>query len=149
MLTLIHVSADFGRLKETVRSRLVGPEPLFTWGAVSDRPNARQSACRVWVTAAGIDWDSGWVETAEQSLRYAGPALPEGEPARVRIAIRDDAGNESAPYDVTVYNAAVEWKAGWIGLDGAKPGETVYLRRELQLERAPASAVDSPGATNS
>ena len=141
MLKLTNVSADYGRLKESVRSRLTGPQPLFSWGAVSDRPNARQTACRLRVQAAGNVWDSGWIETDEQSLRYAGPALPEGEPAEVTIDIRDNAGQESEPYAVTVYNASVDWQAGWIGLDGAKPGETVYLRRAFRIGKPLASAV--------
>ena len=141
MLALINVSADYNRLKESVRARLVGPAPLFSWGAVSDRPNARQSACRVCVETTGQAWDSGWVETEEQSLQYAGEPLPEGEPARVNIAIRDDAGNESLPYTATVYNAYVDWKAGWIGDKDAKPGETVYLRRDFPVGQGLASAV--------
>lgn len=143
MFRLKNVSVNYGRLQESVRTRLVdGSKPaIFTWGAVSDRKNALQSACRVRVHGGNLDWDSGWVEKKEQEMRYGGPALPEAVPLSLEIQIRDDAGNVSLPYAAVFYNASVEWKAGWIGAAQDEKGRTVYLRREFRVEREVASAV--------
>jgi len=143
MFRLTNVSLNYGRLRGRVRSRYFdgSQPPVFSWGALSDRKDAAQSECRVHVEACGVSWDSGWVKSCEQSLRYAGAALPEGEPIHLTINVRDNAGNESEPYSATVYNAFVEWKAGWIGAAENAPGRTVYLRREFCLDRPVRCAV--------
>ncbi|MBQ9544061.1 MAG: family 78 glycoside hydrolase catalytic domain, partial [Clostridia bacterium] len=141
MFRLINVSADHGRIKDDPRSRLCGPLPLFSWGAVSDIPCSKQSACRLQVKAGDNEWDSGWIKTNRQSLRYAGAPLSEGDPVRIRLVIRDDKGNISEPYEAVVYNAEVAWCADWIGLFKENKGETVYLRREFCVEKKVTSAV--------
>lgn len=142
MFRLTNVSINYGRLKESVRTRMIdGSVPvIFSWGAVSSRPDAVQSACRVRVKGYGLCWDSGWVEQKEQSLRYTGKALPEARPISLEIQIKDDAGQESLPYSDVFYNAAVEWKADWIGENPHEPSRAVYLRRELSIDRPIASA---------
>ena len=52
MLQLINVSANYGRLKKCIRTRLVeaGSPLVLTWGARGDRENALQSACRATLT---------------------------------------------------------------------------------------------------
>ena len=141
MLQLTNVSVNYGRLKESVRTRLIeaGASATFTWGALSDRSDAYQSACRARLSGDGLAWDSGWVEQRAQELRYEG-ALPEGTPIALTLQIRDDAGEESELYTNVFYNAGVEWKAGWIGAAEDEPGRTVYLRREFSIDRPVASA---------
>ena len=141
MLQLTNVSVNYGRLKESVRTRLIeaGATTTFSWGALSDRSDAFQSACRARLSGEGLAWDSGWVEQRAQELRYEG-ALPEGTPIALTLQIRDDAGEESALYTNVFYNASVEWKAGWIGAAEDEPGRTVYLRREFSIDRPVASA---------
>ena len=72
MLQLTNVSVNYGRLKESVRTRLIeaGASATFTWGALSDRSDAYQSACRARLSGDGLAWDSGWVEQKD-----AGAAL--------------------------------------------------------------------------
>ena len=142
MFQLINVSVNYGRLKESVRTRLfeAAPALLMTWGALSDCEDAFQTACRATLTGGGISWDSGWVEKKEQSLCYEG-ALPEGDPIAMTLRIRDNRGHESDVYTNVVYNAGVSWKAGWIGAEADEAGGTVYLRREFSLERPVKSAV--------
>ncbi len=142
MLQLINVSANYGRLKKCIRTRLVeaGSPLVLTWGARGDRENALQSACRATLTGCGLTWDSGWVEKKEQRLCYEG-ALPEGQPVTLTIQIRDDAGCESEVYTNVIYNASVEWRAKWIAAGEDEPGRTVYLRREFSIDRPVRSAV--------
>ena len=142
MLQLINVSVNYGRLKESIRTRLVEADSalVMTWGAIDDCEGACQSACRATLTGPGLAWDSGWIEKKDQSLRYEGP-LPEGEPIVLTIQIRDDKGNESNIYTNTIYNASISWKAGWIGAARDEAGRTVYLRREFFVDRPLSSAV--------
>ena len=139
---LINVAVNYGRLKESLRTRLVeaGSALVMTWGAINDRQDACQSACRTTLTGSGLAWDSGWIEKKDQSLCYEG-ALPEGEPIVLTIQIRDDKGIESDVYTNTIYNASVSWKAGWIGAARDEAGRTVYLRREFSIKHPLASAV--------
>ena len=138
MFKLINVSLDYGRLKINPRTRVTDSDnPVFSWGALNDRRNARQKACRL--QAAG--WDSGWVETSEQQLRYEGTPLPKGEPVYFELQIRDDAGHESDIYRNTFFNADVDWKADWIGAPVDERGKTLYFRRDIQIEAPVASAV--------
>ena len=71
MLQLTNVSVNYGRLKESVRTRLIeaGASATFTWGALSDRSDAYQSACRARLSGDGLAWDSGWVEQRAQEER--------------------------------------------------------------------------------
>ena len=141
MLRLTNVSVDHGRIKDNIRSHLTGPHPVFTWGALSDRGNSHQTACRLQIKTDGAEWDSGWVQTEKQTLRYDGAPLPEGEPAEVKITVRDDKGNESEPYITTVYNAYIDRRADWIGLYKENNGETVYLRRQFSVKKPLKTAV--------
>lgn len=143
MFALNNVTVNHGRLKDSPRSRLVdGSGPLaFGWGAQSSRREAYQTACRVRLSGGAFGWDSGWVEQRRQSLEYTGAPLPEGERVALEITIRDDAGNESAPYCADIYSAAVDWRAGWIGAAEDEPGRTLYLRREFAPTRPVRSAV--------
>ena len=60
MLKIDRIGVNFHMLKGGARTRLVDGrgDVFFSWGAISDRENARQSACRV---RAG-EWDSGWIQ---------------------------------------------------------------------------------------
>ena len=127
MLQLTNVSVNYGRLKESVRTRLIeaGASATFTWGALSDRSDAYQSACRARLSGDGLAWDSGWVEQRAQELRYEG-ALPEGTPIALTLQIRDDAGEESELYTNVFYNAGVEWKTVRPGSSSAAPIQPVF-----------------------
>lgn len=141
MLRMINVSANYGRLKESIRSRLIEGGPLvLSWGAKSDRAGAYQSACRATLTGEGLAWDSGWLVQGEQEIR-CGEALPEGVPLRLTLRMRDEAGEESAPYTCVLYNASVAWRADWIGAPQDEVGAVVYLRREFYVERPVQQAV--------
>ena len=137
MFKLVNVSLDYGRLKDNPRTRMTDSDrPIFSWGALNGRKNARQQACRL-KTAA---WDSGWVITAEQRLRYGGSPPPKGEPVDFELQIRDDAGYESEIYKNTFYNANIEWRAGWIGAANDERGKTLYLRKDINISAPVASA---------
>ena len=73
MLQIDRIGANFHILKGGMRTRLVDArgKVYFSWGAISDRENARQSACRV---RAG-EWDSGWIQREQMWIQYGGAPL--------------------------------------------------------------------------
>jgi len=141
MLTLINPTANHARLKADARSRLVdGSRPLtLGWGAESDRKGAYQSACRVCISAPGLSHDTGWVEKRGQEITLSGISLPQGIESRVRIAIRDDTGEESAWLETSVINAHVDWNAPWIGEKTNEYRKTICLRREFEITKPVSS----------
>lgn len=137
MLQITQWTLDYGRVTPATRSHYTGEEhPVFGWAVRSDRDGGRQSACHAVVYRENdILWDSGWVETAEQSIAYAGPALPEGVELGIALEIRDEAGEESAPYEDFFYNARVDWKAPWIGDSDPVQERPTYFRRDFTVTK--------------
>lgn len=142
MLLITHAAIDAGRLRDPERSRIIDGSHGFTvsWGVRSDRENAVQSACRVILTGEGFLRDSGWVTQKEQSL-YCDAALPEAEPVRLSVMVRDDAGAQSEPRDYTIYNGRTAWQAEWIGDPDARERSVTCLRREFTPQKPVRSAV--------
>jgi hypothetical protein len=138
MFQLINVSIDHGRLGMSPRTRLTERrDPLFSWGALSDRENAAQSARRLEVDGL---WDSGWIAGSAQEIRYAGGSLPEGRRIDFSLTIRDDAGEESDVYRSHFFYAGVEWNAPWIGVPGDKSEAVRYFTRPFSIEKPLADA---------
>jgi len=104
--------------------------PLFTWSMDSDRPDNGQTACRVTVSCCGDRlWDSGWTETAEQNLRYAGAPLPEGLPLTLVITVRDRFGEEAASEEITFWQGIVrDWQGSWI-----VPADSIALEKHQTI----------------
>ncbi len=141
-LQITQWTLDYGRVTPATRSHYTGEEhPVFGWAVRSDRDGGRQSACHAVVYREDdILWDSGWVETAEQFITYAGPALPEGVALGLALEIRDEAGEESAPYEDFFYNARVVWKAPWIGDSDPVQERPTYFRRDFTVKKGLADA---------
>ena len=136
MFQIRDVWMDYGRLKDGIRTHfVVGGTPMFSWSALSDAADARQSACRLTARAAGDAlWESGWLPGEAQELRYAGKPLPEGERIDFELRIRDDSGAESEIYRDYFYLAAARWRAGWIGAAREAGERPVCFRRDLRVQ---------------
>ena len=133
MLRLINVAIDHGRLGDDVRSRYTERhDPLFSWGAVSSNNDAYQTACRLVVDGL---WDSGWVDTRKQQLRYAGDTLPEGSRIEFTLMIRDNSG-ESAEHRSSFYFAGIDWKAKWIGIPEDRNEIVRYFSRSFNVDKS-------------
>jgi len=138
MFKLINVSLDYGRIKNNPRTRMTESDnPVLSWGALCDGKNSYQKAYRI--KTAG--WDSGWVESTKQQLRYEGSLLPKGTPIYFELQIRDDTGNESEIYRNSFYNASIEWNANWISAPLDNRGKTIYLRKDIHIDKPITSAV--------
>ena len=116
MLSILGIFADFAPVGASQRSHVVaGSGPVITWRASSLRPGAEQSAYRI---TAG-NYDSSWVCSNAQRAQLPEGTLAPGERVHVSLRIRDCFGEESAPLEEILYNAARQWDAPWIGIRGA------------------------------
>lgn len=142
MLQISNWTLDYGRVGKALRSRFTGSaHPVFGWSVSSDREGGKQSACRVQVRLSGDGiWDSGWVETSEQSLTYGGDSLPQGIALDFSLQIRDETGEESAVFEDKLYNAAMDWSAPWIADSAPVSERPTYFRRDFTVREGLKSA---------
>lgn len=103
--------------------------PLLSWKLASESHSAAQSAYRVCAASseARLDapdlWDSGRVESAENSAIYMG-ATPESN-CKVywRVCVWDEQGVQSAWSPASCWRqgiAASDWRGVWIGYDAGR-----------------------------
>ncbi len=61
-------------------------QPVFRWKLATDRAHDAQKTARIVVRSdKTVFWDSGEVETAAQTMTYAGEALPNLEQLSVEL----------------------------------------------------------------
>lgn len=137
MLSVSRIYLDHALVGASLRSHVcAGDAPRVSWAARCSRSHAVQSAYRL---AVG-DWDSGWVASGDMTACLPAGTLPPGRETSLTLSIRDDAGEESAPMTVSVWNGAVTWDAPWVG-DPAMGGENaLYLQKTFTLPAAARSA---------
>ena len=137
MLQITGLTLDYARVKTGVRSHMSKDgSPVVGWAAVSSRPGDAQAACRV---TAGA-WDSGWIETTDNSLRLSPDTLPRGKGTPVSVQLKSRLGEVSAVRTETVYNAAIVWDAPWIGNPAQRQDRPIYFRGTVDLPENVVSA---------
>jgi alpha-L-rhamnosidase len=115
--------------------------PMFSW-AVAAKQGEAQAACRLAVALDGAGvWDSGWAETAEQSLRYAGEALQPGETYTLSVRLRDGAGGEDRPALQAFCPGRLDaWNAAWLCERDPRPDAVVSFVGDVECAGDIASA---------
>lgn len=134
MLKINRLYIQYAELGPDDRNRVVETSaPCFSWSAVSTEKNVEQAACRVRVYGEWEEWwDSGWRETPEQQIDYAGAPLPQEERLFVSVTVRDNRGETAAPLAAYFYVAdLLHHPFWWIAAPIDNPGEAVYFRREF------------------
>ena len=134
--------------KESVRFRTTDTmTPEIGWAAISSTEGDGQilSGYSIAVTANGAEyWRTGWVESAESSVVYAGDALPVGVPVEVTVAVKNKAGEESgvawASFVVGLLpeNAHADWITD--GTYTAEDTAVLYFRRAFSVRHDLTSA---------
>ena len=130
-------------LKTTVRSHLVTAEGLtFGWALKSGRDSNRQASCKIVVMQNGtVVWDSGVVQSSEQSMAYSGPALPEGVRLDFSIVATDCHGETSALFNDYFIISDITWCAGWIAApQGMERTEARYFRKTFKVPKQAVNA---------
>jgi len=135
MVQIVRIYMNSGQLKKSARYRITENAPRFSWAAKATHQNAVQKAYSLQVRSDdALLWDTGWVETQAQEVCYTGKPLPTEQKLYVRVAVRDDLGDESAPVEESFYLSGLEEQPlGWIAASDDQPGKAVYFRKEFTL----------------
>ncbi len=145
MLEIRELYLDCGRIFSDARFCITDSKtPTFSWSVVSDTDNDRQTAYRAQVTMGKSSlWDSGWVESAEQSTVYAGKTLPAGRYLDFTVRVRNTRGEESDVFGGQFVCGALTadaWKGKWISADEESGQRALYFRRDFRIEKELSAA---------
>ncbi|MBO5756299.1 MAG: family 78 glycoside hydrolase catalytic domain, partial [Clostridia bacterium] len=129
--------------------------PTFSWSVLSDAFDNKQQACRLRIyeydsIVYQIDadmpedkllWDSGWVETDKQRMKYTGKPLPEGQMLVVGVQVRDVFGNESREAKDFFVNGLTDMScASWITHPEVKKRVPTCFRKDFKIAEQPVEA---------
>ncbi len=145
---------NYGKIQKDARYRTCSNKtPLISWSVLTDgiynntvdnieECNAFQSAYRIVFKSDNVElWDSGWQESCEQSVRYAGMPLPIGVRIDFSVEIKDKNGNVSLPACDYFYMGQVDqWDAKWIAASKDEKRRAIYFSRKFYLEKKPEAA---------
>ena len=130
MIAITGILIDHSRVNDGRQGHLTGSaSPVISWAANSSRPGDTQAAYRL--IAAG--WDSGWVQSAENSARIPENTLRRGIPEDVTVQIRTAAGDESAPYTDWICDARIDWDAQWITAAAPETDRPIYMKKTFSI----------------
>lgn len=126
---------NHNRLRKSARYRITEEVPHFSWAAQATQRNGVQQAYRLQVRSEeALLWDSGWVESARQEARYEGTPLPAERKLYLRVAVRDDLGEESAPLEEYFYVSGLQdVPLTWIAPSEDEPNKAVYFRKGFSV----------------
>lgn len=115
--------------------------PMISW-AVASSGTERQQAYRITVMSAQSDlWDTGWIESAAQSVPYAGLPLAPGVPCTLCLSLRDGTGTASpAVTQRFCLGTLPTWDADWISDPSAREDAALSFLRDFDCASAPVSA---------
>ena len=131
MIAVTGIFIDHSRVTESRQGHLTGSAaPVISWAANSSRPGDTQKAYRI--TAAG--WDSGWVESAENSARIPENTLARGVIEPLAVQLRTAAGDESAVFESWICDARTDWDAGWITAAAPERNRPIYFKKTFSIE---------------
>jgi len=155
-IKISQIYMDGGKLAGVARpNATASPNPTFSWSVLSDAFDNRQQACRVRLyaydpVAYGIAadmpedtllWDSGWVETEKQRMKYSGKPLPEGKMLVVGVRVRDVFGNESREASEYFVNGLTDMScASWITHPSVKKRVPTCFCKDFELAKQPVDA---------
>ncbi len=117
--------------------------PLFTWGAFSSEMGAFQKSYRIKVTSCGEElWDSGVVESSNQSAVYDGTPLKSGALHEWTLSLIDNFGNTSRTEKGFFKTACFDtWQGEWIEATASKNHQAEYFVSSFNLDSIPERAV--------
>jgi len=127
--------------------------PIFSWGAIHaigtvhamgtihamgtahEGKGRFQSQCRVKVFDENIEiWDSQWVETAVQELKYHGIPFDSGKEYKWSVELLDNEGIHSQTEYGSFITALLEpWQASWIDCNGFPNRAAKYFRKSFKV----------------
>lgn len=115
--------------------------PMFSW-AVAACAGQKQTACRLTVSQQKqLIWDSGWVETQDQSCRYPGGGLQPGEIYTLSVCLKDQKGRVGETANQLFCPGKLDsWDGKWICAGEEKKDAVVAFKGEFTCGKDVESA---------
>lgn len=115
-----NIRIEYGRTDAAKVCIIESPAPMFSWAcAVCGAEQQTAYTLRITRGEATV-WETGWVQSAEQQCRYAGPALESGEIYTLTLCLRNADGTESLPAVRRFCMGRIaHWDAAWLTAEGA------------------------------
>ncbi len=132
--------APYGLLTNEFEEPMNVETPYFSWLVNDEDESDIQSAYRVIVTdmiTAETAWDSGKVNSSEQSYIECGTELKAGYPYSWKVMTWDCTGLESEWSDDAYFATGLDtadWGASWICSGGSGSNHYWYSRYEMELD---------------
>ena len=134
------IRIEYGKTNEHGICVTEGAAPTFSW-SVAARRGERQKAYRLAAACQGQDcWDTGWVESAEQSAVYAGPPLQPGEVYTLRLTLLGEDGSLSPTQTCRFCYGSLPWDAPWLCAREARSDAVVQFVLDFSCEKPVAAA---------
>ena len=144
MIKPYNFSLDYGKLKGDARYRVTSlKNPRISWSVLTDgNSGSIQTSYNIKFTSCTeVLWDSGWVESGEQSVVYAGNPLPIGQKIEFELIIKDDKGNESQSGKDFFYMGQVDnWEAKWIAAAEDVKRKSPSFNKTFNIDKKPEDA---------
>ena len=144
MIKPYNFSLDYGKLKGDARYRVTSlKNPRISWSVLTDgNSGSIQTSYNIKFTSCTeVLWDSGWVESGEQSVVYAGKPLPIGQKIEFELIIKDDKGNESQSGKDFFYMGQVDnWEAKWIAAAEDVKRKSPSFNKTFNIDKKPEDA---------
>lgn len=135
------IRMEYGKAPKEGICIVEGRKPLFSW-AVQAKSGEEQRACRGVVRwGAKTMWDTGWIFTSEQSLRYQGEELAPGETYEFCLWVRGEEGEEGEPETRRFCLGTLKnWDAPWLCEETPVSNAVVCFTTDFTLRQQVASA---------
>lgn len=118
-------------------------KPVFSWGAQHGENNQFQSAYKITAYRnGGVIWDSGFVETSEQSCVYDGEELFDCDYIEWKLVLKDKDGYLSkSAVSSFIVSFGSDFKAKWISAKECKVKDTHIFAKKFGIEKKVERAV--------
>ncbi len=118
--------------------------PRLQWAISGSESDGKQKSFRVTVSDGSNNlFDSGVVESAEQSCTYAGEKLPHGKLLTVTVEAASESGEVAEPFSAQFVEGLLdedELAAKWLSSEETAEHCVFRFKKELELREAPVAA---------
>lgn len=135
MISIDSLRVDYKKLRKENRYRVIHSEnPAFSWSVRSNRSQNSQKTCQVRLLSDNkLLWDSGIIESKEQTLPYCGPKLPKEQRITVSVSITDVYGETAELEDYFFISGLSNYQPHWIANSVDKKGTVSSFYKDLLL----------------
>ncbi len=109
-------------------------QPVLSWAVDHNTVGTQEAFCVRLYLHEDCLWDSGWVASSTQEVKYCGPELESCRTYRWTVQLQDNQGQKSRTVESELKTPWFPlWDAAWITATHDVPGKAVYYRKCFQV----------------